>query len=951
VKQLPFSRWSLRAKLAAFFLVASVVPVAVLAIAEVRDTSRRILDDETELLAARAEHLVAELDAFHLTYQRSISRLVAYDKVKDALRSSADDAPQPTTNLVARLQTHLAIDPAIRGLAVIAPDHRGIATTEPALAGRSLERWRFVRDALAGAPVMPAAFVSEPELGSVASIAYVGTVRDTDDRVLGAVAVWVRAEALRELVKRTSGRAGAGSFAVVLDRDGIRIAHSRNPEMMFHPTGALEPALIEELAAEHRFGPATRELLRDVRPCPEAFSRARAAAFDGGLFATVSASAAEPLSGVGRRIGAAPWTVFYLIPQTAMAAPVGRAAERHIAFAALVGLIALIAGGVFARHIATPIARLTQATQRLARGDRPARIELVGGDEIGELGAAFNTMADELYRTRNGLEALVGQRTSALVDANRTLREREHSLAASEQRYRELYENSPDMYLSADATTHLITDCNQTLCRRLGYDRAELVGRPFNMVYHADHVPSLPAKIEMLQDLRDEITDLERVLRCKDGRRITASLSLRAVRDRAGRISAVRALWRDITSRKQIENDQQFLLGLTDSLRATDPGDVLEPACTRLAHYLGASRCLFAEVDLGNATAIVRRDYHGDQASLSGVLPLTHFGKAPADELSRGLTVVIDDAASDPRTAASYVTAFEPLEVRSFVAVPLLRDGTWVTALVVAATKPRPWHDHEIALVKLVAERVWGWVEHLRVLAELREQSVREAEQDTEARLLRTRQGELARNLREREVLLQEIHHRVKNNLQVISSLINMQVRQLELGSSRDALEQCQTRVLAIALIHEKLYQSKDYSAVHFAEYARSLAASVFHALGVSASHVTLELAIEDIPLGVDRAIPCGLVLNELITNALKHAFPAQGKGTIQVALSRVDGGRIRLRVSDDGPGIPPGFDIQRATSMGLQLVCTLAEQLEAELVVASEGGAVFQLTFAGSEA
>ncbi|HMG56229.1 MAG TPA: histidine kinase dimerization/phosphoacceptor domain -containing protein, partial [Kofleriaceae bacterium] len=250
-----------------------------------------------------------------------------------------------------------------------------------------------------------------------------------------------------------------------------------------------------------------------------------------------------------------------------------------------------------------------------------------------------------------------------------------------------------------------------------------------------------------------------------------------------------------------------------------------------------------------------------------------------------------------------------------------------------------------------VAERVWGWVEHLRVLAELRAQSVRRAEHDTEARLLRARQVELARSLKEREVLLQEIHHRVKNNLQVISSLINMHVRKLEPGTSRDALEQCQTRVLAIALIHERLYQSKDYSAVHFAEYARSLAASVFHALGVSPSHVELEVAIDDIPLGVDRAIPCGLVLNELMTNALKHAFRDGRPGTLRVALTRLADGRVRLSVGDDGAGIPAGFDIHQVKSMGLQLVCTLAEQLEAELVVTGDGGTSIQLTFAGDEA
>lgn len=209
------------------------------------------------------------------------------------------------------------------------------------------------------------------------------------------------------------------------------------------------------------------------------------------------------------------------------------------------------------------------------------------------------------------------------------------------------------------------------------------------------------------------------------------------------------------------------------------------------------------------------------------------------------------------------------------------------------------------------------------------------------------RTAELSKALKEREVLIQEIHHRVKNNLQVISSIINMQLRKLEAGANRDALEECQTRVQAIALIHEKLYQSKDYSLVPFSEYARSLASNVFHATGVSPASVSLELAIADLALAVDRAIPCGLVLNELITNALKHAFKDGRQGTIRVELSKLDQGRLRLTVKDDGVGLPRGFEIRTASSLGLQLICTLAEQLEADLEVDSRGGGTsFQLTF-----
>ncbi|MDF3020397.1 MAG: histidine kinase [Steroidobacteraceae bacterium] len=208
------------------------------------------------------------------------------------------------------------------------------------------------------------------------------------------------------------------------------------------------------------------------------------------------------------------------------------------------------------------------------------------------------------------------------------------------------------------------------------------------------------------------------------------------------------------------------------------------------------------------------------------------------------------------------------------------------------------------------------------------------------------RTAELTATLREREVLLQEIHHRVKNNLQVISSLINMQLRQLEDSGSRDALEECQTRVQAIALIHEKLYQSKDYSRVPFSEYARGLAGNVFRALGVSKDLVNLELAFEELSLTVDKAIPCGLVLNELITNSLKHAFPDGRRGTVKVILRRDGAGHAMLCVSDDGVGIPPGVDPRNSASLGMSLVFMLVEQLGGSIDIQPSPGTELRMRF-----
>ncbi len=204
---------------------------------------------------------------------------------------------------------------------------------------------------------------------------------------------------------------------------------------------------------------------------------------------------------------------------------------------------------------------------------------------------------------------------------------------------------------------------------------------------------------------------------------------------------------------------------------------------------------------------------------------------------------------------------------------------------------------------------------------------------------------ELKRRIHEREVMLREIHHRVKNNLQLVSSLLNMQVRQLHDGPSRSAIAECRSRVQSIALIHEDLYQSHDLAHIRFAAYGRTLATNVFHATGVSPVEITLEVDLADVALPVHYAIPCGLILNELITNAVKHAFPGRS-GTIRVELTCLSEQRMRLSVSDDGIGLPAELDVLGTESLGLQIVVTMAEQIEAEMRIERDGGVRFHFTF-----
>jgi two-component sensor histidine kinase/integral membrane sensor domain MASE1 len=211
---------------------------------------------------------------------------------------------------------------------------------------------------------------------------------------------------------------------------------------------------------------------------------------------------------------------------------------------------------------------------------------------------------------------------------------------------------------------------------------------------------------------------------------------------------------------------------------------------------------------------------------------------------------------------------------------------------------------------------------------------------------VRLRTAELSATLGEREVLLQEIHHRVKNNLQVISSLINMQVRRLDEGASRAALTECQARVYTIALIHETLYESRDYSEMPFSDYVRSLATSVFQLAG-SPERISLQLDLEPVTLSVERAIPCGLILNELIVNALKHAFPDGRPGCVSVQLQHREAGRVALVVRDDGVGVREVAD-RNSGELGLQLVATLAQQIRADLSVKRATGTTVELEFVG---
>jgi PAS domain S-box-containing protein len=209
----------------------------------------------------------------------------------------------------------------------------------------------------------------------------------------------------------------------------------------------------------------------------------------------------------------------------------------------------------------------------------------------------------------------------------------------------------------------------------------------------------------------------------------------------------------------------------------------------------------------------------------------------------------------------------------------------------------------------------------------------------------------LKASLAEKEMLLKEIHHRVKNNLQLVYSLLSLETRRMKDPQALRGLVDCRDRVRAMALAHEKLYRSHDLSRIDFLVYLRDLAGSLGKTYGAAGRGIELVVEADPLHLDIDTAIPCGLIACELISNAFKHAFPQDRPGgRIRVSFRREGPGRLALVVGDDGVGLPRGLDVERTDSLGLHLIQNLVKQLEGTVELASRPGAEFRITFRFSE-
>lgn len=205
---------------------------------------------------------------------------------------------------------------------------------------------------------------------------------------------------------------------------------------------------------------------------------------------------------------------------------------------------------------------------------------------------------------------------------------------------------------------------------------------------------------------------------------------------------------------------------------------------------------------------------------------------------------------------------------------------------------------------------------------------------------------EMKASLRRTELLLQEVHHRVKNNLQIISSLLDLQATYVEDEEAINVLRESENRVLSMAMIHEMLYDSEDLSTINFQDYIQNLVYDLFNSYGVKNLLLDLNLNVEGKRLNIETAVPCGLIINELVSNSLKYAFPGDRRGVLTIDFHRQQDDEYQLVIADDGVGLPPDFDLEKTYSLGLRLVTSLVKQLEGTMELDRSQGTKYIIQF-----
>jgi len=495
---------------------------------------------------------------------------------------------------------------------------------------------------------------------------------------------------------------------------------------------------------------------------------------------------------------------------------------------------------------------------------------------------------------------------------NEELRRMQDKLEKTRARHFDLYDFAPMGYVTL-SEQGLILEANLAASTLLGLPRSALVRQPISrFILRTDQDIYYEHEKRLFETGEHQVCELQLVN--ADGAIFWGHLEAITVQgDNGAPVSSV--LLSDITEHKWLKETQEFLLQCGLPITGED---FFESLARYLAETLGMEYVCIDRLE-GDGLTAQTVAIHNDgkfESNVRYALKDTPCG-----------VVVNKSACCYPRGIQKLFpkdTVLQELKAESYFGTTLFDSKGYPIGLI-AIIGHHDLKDPERAkwLLNLVVPRAAGELERRR------------AEEQIKA------------SLKEKEVLLSEVHHRVKNNMQVIISLLRLQSSKIEDKQYADMFKNAEDRIRSMALIHEKLYRTKDFAKIDFNDYAKDLANHLIKTYSAAAGKIKLNMNIEDIHIGLGKAIPCGLIINELLSNSLKYAFPKGEGGEIKIVLRAINSEEVELTVRDDGIGISKEMDILKTESLGLQLVHILVEdQLDGSLEVDREEGTAFKIRF-----
>ena len=500
------------------------------------------------------------------------------------------------------------------------------------------------------------------------------------------------------------------------------------------------------------------------------------------------------------------------------------------------------------------------------------------------------------------MEILVAQRAEELARVNSELQQ-------SERRYRALFSESFDPVVVSEAGTGVIVDCNKAAETFFGRGREQLLGA-HQRTLHSSWESEGGVSNAFARHLVDPREVLEAYVVAANGRE--RLVSIRASGLELDGVRCLMEVYRDITERKALKQTLTFLATNAERRMGLK---FFESLAEFLAEVMDMEFVCIDRLQEDGLHARTLAVYHDGtfEDNVTYALKDTPCGEVVGKTVCCFPREVCDLFPDDP--------VLRDLEAQSYIGVTLW-NSTGQPIGLIAVIGRHTLEETRLAqsLLQLVGVRASGELERLMF------------EEDTEA------------SLREKEILLREIHHRVKNNLQIISSLLSLQERNVDNEAALQILAESRGRVASMALIHEQLYRSQTFSNIELEGYLLELLPRLVASFK-GHRNIKLEIEAQSVKLCIDQAIPFGLLLNELVTNSLKHAFNGREGGTVRVRVL-LDGDDMELLAEDDGVGLPSGLVLEEVSTLGLQIVTLLANQLRGTLCVMPAQGARFRLRF-----